>query len=102
MSGNRDRKLIPYKLGIFLLYGFSAGLERVTASDIVIDTSAVANHLNITNARLREYLADLTRLGVIDDLHLGHGYARIQLATPEGYEVAPKTVNATAIQMSSN
>ena len=93
----RDRKLHPYRVGILLLYGHIAGLERVTPTDIVLETSSVANHLGLSNARLREYIADLHRYGVIDEFSMGHGFVKLSLTPPEGFEAIMKTINAEAV-----
>ncbi len=98
MSGERDKKLLPYKVAVTLLYGYVPGLERVTADQLVLDTSQLAAHLGLSNHRLRGYLADLANLGVLSQLSLGHGWARVTVAHPEGFSPTPITYDAEAAQ----
>lgn len=92
-DAGRDRKLLPYKVAVTLLFGYVPGLERVTADQLVLDTSQFAAHLGIPNSRLRQYLTDLEHLGVVSQLTLGHGWARVTVAHPEGFSPTPQTID---------
>lgn len=83
----RDKRLWCYKVAVVLLYGQVVGVERLSPGKVLVDTSLLANHLGLTNHRLRNYLKDLKELGVATSMSMGHGWTKLELATPEGWQV---------------
>lgn len=84
----RDKRLWCYKVAVVLLYGNVRGVERLQAGQVLVDTSQLANHLGLPNHRLRAYLRDLETLDIVTSLALGHGWAKVELVPPAGWQLA--------------
>jgi DNA-binding transcriptional regulator GbsR (MarR family) len=76
------QKSWPYKLTCYFLYGSLPGVIYPTPGVVNLTLSEICKHLNIPHSRLRIYLTEMQRIGIIEKLTLTRGHATFSFIKP--------------------
>lgn len=81
-EGKTQRKLIPFKVLVNILYGESEHIKWVAPTSVELRLGPLARRLGIPNYRLRDYLRWLHECGFISNLDLQYGKASLNVHIP--------------------
>lgn len=84
LGGPKQRRLTPFKVLVFILYGRFDCLEWISPTVVKISLGPFSRLLGLKNYRTRDYLVYLAESGYIENLELSYGKAvcRVALPTP--------------------
>lgn len=85
-EGPRQRRLTPFKLLTFILYGDFEFIHWSSTEIVTVQIGPMARLLGIPNYRIRDYLRWLAEFGYLENLELSYGKAISRIARPTPYK----------------
>lgn len=81
--GPRQRKLTPFKVLVFILYGEFDFIEWESPTLCKLSLGPLSRALGLPNYRLRDYLLYLAEYGYLQNLELSYGRAVCRITLPK-------------------
>lgn len=76
---NNETKWWPYRLACIFLYGSLPGIKNPSPGFVVVVLPELCSYLKVPSMRLREYIKECERLGILQDVELSRGIATFKV-----------------------